>query len=62
MPTSTSSGRTCDGPSIEAPSRRGFGTRMLERALAGELQGKATLDYRPTGLVYEVEAPARPQL
>ena len=51
-----------DGPVVEAPSRRGFGSRMLERALAGELRGKATLDYRPTGLVYEVEAPERPQL
>jgi two-component sensor histidine kinase len=52
----------CDGPPVVPPSRRGFGSRMLERALAAELGGKARIRYEPTGLVYEVEAPARDEL
>jgi two-component sensor histidine kinase len=51
-----------DGPAVVPPDRRGFGTRMLERALASELRGKAAIDYSPTGLVYKVEGPARDEL
>jgi two-component sensor histidine kinase len=51
-----------DGPPVEKPSRRGFGSRMLERALAAELGGKAKIRYEPTGVVYELEAPARDEL
>lgn len=46
-----------DGPQVVKPERRGFGSRMLERALAGELHGKVTVDYQPNGLVCEVDAP-----
>jgi two-component sensor histidine kinase len=51
-----------DGPAVNQPSRTGFGSRMLTRAMAAELGGKATLDYEPDGLRYEVVAPARAQL
>jgi two-component sensor histidine kinase len=51
-----------DGPAVNPPSRTGFGSRMLTRAMAAELGGKATLDYEPDGLRYEVVAPARAQL
>ncbi|HEX8622444.1 MAG TPA: PAS domain S-box protein [Allosphingosinicella sp.] len=44
------------GPRIELPRRRGFGTRMIERALAAEEGGKADLHFRPAGLVCEIEA------
>jgi len=33
------------------------GTRMIERALAAELHGNATLDFAPDGLVCTIDAP-----
>ncbi len=47
------------GPAVEPPSRRGFGTRMIERGLAAELGGQVNIDYKPTGLVCTVRAPLR---
>lgn len=50
------------GPRVEGPpKRRGFGTRLLEQGLARELGGSVRLEFRPTGLVCEIEAPLRPQ-
>lgn len=45
------------GPRVQEPKRRGFGTRMIERALAADLGGSATLDYRPQGLVCTIDCP-----
>jgi two-component sensor histidine kinase len=45
------------GPTVTPPTRRGFGTRMIERALAAEFGGSAEIDYRPRGVVFTVEAP-----
>ncbi|MER2265575.1 HWE histidine kinase domain-containing protein [Methylobacterium oxalidis] len=45
------------GPSVVAPTRTGFGTRMIERALASELGGTAEIEYRPRGVVFTLEAP-----
>jgi two-component sensor histidine kinase len=47
------------GPGVTAPARQGFGSRLIERGLAGELGGEAVLDYRPTGLVCSITAPLR---
>jgi PAS domain S-box-containing protein len=44
------------GPAVTPPKRRGFGTRMIERALAGDASGRATLDFRPEGLICRIEA------
>ncbi len=44
------------GPPVAAPTRRGFGSRLIERSLRGELKGAATMDYRPQGLVCEMRA------
>lgn len=38
------------GPPVAAPTRKGFGSRLIERSLGGELKGAATMDYRPEGL------------
>jgi PAS domain S-box-containing protein len=38
------------GPPVSPPRRRGFGSRMIERALAVELRGKVQLDFQPQGL------------
>jgi two-component system CheB/CheR fusion protein len=40
-----------DGPAVEAPQKRGFGSRMIELALAGVPGGSAQLVYQTTGLV-----------
>jgi two-component sensor histidine kinase len=32
------------GPAVQAPARKGFGSRLLERLLVSDLGGKITLD------------------
>jgi len=44
------------GPPVAPPTRRGFGSRLIERSLRGELKGAATMDYRPDGLVCTMRA------
>jgi PAS domain S-box-containing protein len=39
------------GPPVEPPARKGFGTRLLQRAVASDLGGKVELDFAPAGLV-----------
>jgi len=38
------------GPPVQQPSRRGFGTRLIERGLSAELRSEVELEFRPTGL------------
>nr|WP_137830220.1 HWE histidine kinase domain-containing protein [Methylobacterium sp. L1A1] len=45
------------GPPVTTPERNGFGSRMIERALAMELGGTARIAYHPGGVVFTVEAP-----
>ena len=45
------------GPPAAEPARRGFGTRLIERALAADFSGEVTLDYSPAGLVCRLTAP-----
>jgi two-component sensor histidine kinase len=54
--------KDCNGPKCEEPLRRGFGTRMLERALASELGGTALHHFEPDGYRYEVRAAIRAEL
>jgi two-component sensor histidine kinase len=50
------------GPPVEPPKRKGFGTRLIERSLGGELNGRVELDYRPTGFEAHIAVPlASPQ-
>ncbi len=49
--------RESGGPPVAAPTRRGLGTTMLQRALGGPLKGAARLDWRVEGLVCELELP-----
>ncbi|TXI04255.1 MAG: PAS domain S-box protein [Rhizobium sp.] len=46
------------GPAVEPPTRRGFGSRLIESLLAAELNGEVHLSYEPSGLVCEVDAAA----
>jgi PAS domain S-box-containing protein len=45
------------GPPVHAPRRRGFGTRLIERSLAQDLNGRAEIEFRVTGVVCTVDAP-----
>ena len=47
-----------DGPPVTPPSRKGFGSRVLERGLAHELAGMVQLDYRSDGVVCTMDIPA----
>ncbi|GGF71286.1 hypothetical protein GCM10011402_24820 [Paracoccus acridae] len=47
-----------DGPPVAPPSRKGFGSRMIEQALAGYFNGSAELIYKQDGLVFELRAPS----
>ena len=45
-----------DGPSVSAPSRQSFGTRLIG-SLGQQLKGQVKLDYASTGLVYALDVP-----
>jgi PAS domain S-box-containing protein len=48
-----------DGPPVSAPSRRGFGSQVIERSLADELGGGVNLDFRRDGLICAMTIPIR---
>ncbi|GJD96824.1 sensor histidine kinase [Methylobacterium iners] len=49
--------RERDGPPVLPPTRRGFGSRMIERGLANELGGKVKIFYEPAGAVCTLDIP-----
>lgn len=42
------------GPPVSVPTRSGFGSRMIERALTASLAGPATIAYLPEGVRFEL--------
>lgn len=38
------------GPMVSPPTRQGFGSRLIERSLQGDIDGEARLDFAETGL------------
>ena len=45
------------GPPVTTPIRKGFGSRLIERALAQELSGTVHVAYEPDGVVCTIDAP-----
>jgi two-component sensor histidine kinase len=45
------------GPPVVAPSRRGFGSRFVERGLAREFDGVVQLDFAPDGVCCRMRMP-----
>lgn len=45
------------GPWVAPPSRKGFGTRLIERGLTGQIGGTLSMEYPPEGVTCTVEAP-----
>lgn len=46
-----------NGPEVKPPTHRGFGSNLIERALALETGGHAAIHYRPSGVVCEIVLP-----
>jgi two-component sensor histidine kinase len=44
------------GPAVSAPTRQGFGSRLLHRVLATQLNAKVETDFNPTGLRVAIDA------
>lgn len=44
------------GPAVAPPARKGFGSRLIERGLRGELRGSAVMRYAATGFTCAMEA------
>lgn len=45
------------GPQVTPPTQRSFGSRLIERGLAGELGGKVSLLFEPQGVRCLIDAP-----
>ena len=46
------------GPVVEPPTRRGFGSNLIERALALETDGHAAIRYERSGVICDIVLPA----
>jgi light-regulated signal transduction histidine kinase (bacteriophytochrome)/CheY-like chemotaxis protein len=51
--------RESGGPVVTAPTRRGFGSTLIERSIPFELGGTAKLQYRVSGIEAEFSIPGR---
>ncbi len=49
--------RESGGPRVSPPQRRGFGSRLLERSLAADLDGEVQIAFEPSGVVCRIDAP-----
>jgi two-component system CheB/CheR fusion protein len=45
------------GPTVTTPTRKGFGSELIETALASELEGTIKLNYASTGVVCLIGIP-----
>jgi PAS domain S-box-containing protein len=45
------------GPAVAPPTHRGFGTRILEKIVGGQLGGQVRFDWRDQGLICEIALP-----
>lgn len=54
--------RWCEhgGPPVAPPTRTGFGSRLIERSLARELDGEVQLLFATAGVICTIEAPVPP--
>jgi len=46
------------GPAVAEPTRKGFGTRLITRALAADFNGQVRIEYAPSGIVCVLACPA----
>jgi two-component sensor histidine kinase len=48
-----------DGPNVEPPRRKGFGTMLIERVLKVQLEADVAMDYRQAGLEFALSLPLK---
>ncbi|PIB90204.1 two-component system sensor histidine kinase/response regulator [Caulobacter sp. FWC2] len=51
--------RERDGPLVKPPTRRGFGSTIIEHSIPHDLNGEVALDYRPEGFQARIRIPGR---
>lgn len=51
--------REHDGPRVKPPTRRGFGSTIIEHSIPHDLNGDVALDYRPEGFQARIRIPGR---
>lgn len=51
--------REHDGPRVKPPTRRGFGSTIIEHSIPHDLNGEVVLDYRPEGFQARIRIPGR---
>jgi light-regulated signal transduction histidine kinase (bacteriophytochrome) len=51
--------REKDGPPVKPPTRRGFGSTIIEHSIPHDLNGEVSLDYRPEGFQARIRIPGR---
>jgi CheY-like chemotaxis protein len=51
--------RESDGPPVQAPTRKGFGTTIINRSIPYDLGGEARLEYKLTGVEAWFRIPAK---
>jgi two-component sensor histidine kinase len=44
-----------DGPPVTEPTRRGFGSRMIEHAFARTMEPHVRLEFAPTGVICRID-------
>ncbi len=49
-----------NGPPVQRPARRGRGTQLIERMIAYQLHGEASLRFEPSGVRCSLRFPIEP--
>jgi PAS domain S-box-containing protein len=50
--------RETGGPPVAAPTRKGFGTIVMDRTTGTGMGGKSAVTFEPTGVVWSIDVPA----
>ena len=50
------------GPEVTRPSQQGFGTKLIEASIQGQLNGRVSYGWHPSGLQCELEIPRQGQV
>ena len=48
-----------EGPPVQPPQKKGFGSLVIERMVAAAVDGKVRLEFAPTGLIWRLEFPCK---
>ena len=57
LPHSLASWQESDGPLVTAPTKKGFGSRLIERVWVGDFGGDVEIAYESSGVVCRLSAP-----